>query len=48
MSKLVKVEIGEKVEIGHLIKFQKGDITVVSEHDLSTSCGLIFMRTRMQ
>ena len=31
-----------------LIKFQKGDITVVSEHYFGTLCGQIFMSTIIQ
>ena len=42
-------KLWEKLEkLGILINFQKGDITVVSEHDLGTWCGLIFMSKIIQ
>ena len=44
--KLVKSQNCEKIgKLGILIKFQKGDITVVLEHDLGTLFVLIFMST---
>ena len=35
-------------KLGILINFQKGDITVVSEHDIGTWFGIIFMSTIIQ
>ena len=38
----------KKLEIGHFNKISKRDITVVSENDLGTWCGMIFMSTIIQ
>ena len=47
--KLVKSQNCEKIgKLGILIKFQKGDITVVLEHDIGTWFGLIFISTIIQ
>ena len=41
-------KLWKKWKIGHFNQIQKRDITVVSEHDLGTWCGLIFMITIIQ